>query len=216
MRGLRFRAVTLAPLLGVLVLTGCRGEADPTGEVEELRVEGASPDTLLLPRVQLERARSVATELGQDLAGLVFAAMEEQGVPAAVQVCSEVAQERTAGHGRDGVYVRRISDRLRNVRNAPDEAERRELERMHALEAEGVLPPEIIRLVDADGARHLHLLRPIRVQQGCLACHGQPEDISPEVRRILAERYPADRAVGYSEGELRGAFSVRVPVEATN
>jgi hypothetical protein len=203
---------TAVLLMVPLFLSGCRDDgAALRDEAEGLRVEGASPDTLLLPRAELERARSVATALGQDLAGMVFTTMEEQGVAAAVEVCSEVAQERTASHARDGVHVRRISDRLRNPRNAPDSLEMRELERMQALEAEGRLPAEIARLVGVGGERQLHLLRPIRMQPGCLACHGDPENIDPGVRRILAECYPEDRAVGYSEGQLRGAISVRVP-----
>ena len=204
-------------LLAPGLLTGCQEVDTPVAEeLEELRVEGATSDTLLLPRAELQMARETAAALGQDLAGLVFTTMEEQGVVAAVQVCSEVAQERTAVHGNDEVSVRRVSDRLRNPRNAPDDAERRELERMHALEADGRLPEEIVRIVRAGGDRQLHLLRPIRIQPGCLACHGEPEAIAPEVHRILAELYPDDRAIGYSAGQLRGAISVRVPFEQTD
>jgi hypothetical protein len=212
-----FRAVP-ALLVGAGLLGGCgvAGREPAVGtmpaEVEVVRVEGAGPDTLRLPRAELERARQTATALGQDLAGLVFATLQREGAPAAVRVCSEIAQERTAAHGGEGVYVRRVSDRLRNPLNAPDVAERRELERMHELAAAGSLPSEIVRVVDRGGERSLHLLRPIRIQPPCLACHGEPQGIAPEVRRILAERYPDDRAVGYAAGQLRGAISVRVPV----
>lgn len=34
------------------------------------------------------------------------------------------------------------------------------------------------------------------------------------VTAALRERYPADRATGYRVGDLRGAFSVRVPLAA--
>jgi hypothetical protein len=199
------------------LLGGCQEVETPVAdEVEELRVEGATSDTLLLPRAELQRARETATALGQDLAGLVFATLEEHGVAAAFQVCSEVAQERTAAHAREGVSVRRVSDRLRNPRNSPDDSERRELERMHALDAEGRLPEEIVRLARTDGERELHLLRPIRIQPGCLSCHGEPDAIAPEVHRLLAELYPDDRASGYSAGQLRGAISVRVPLGGTD
>jgi hypothetical protein len=202
-----------ALLLGIGLSGGCRTAGpEPATEVEVVRVEGPSPDTLRLPRAELERARRTADALGQDLAGLVFATLEQEGAQAAVRVCSEIAQERTAAHGGEGVYIRRVSDRLRNPRNAPDAAERRELERMHALATAGDLPSEVIRVVERGGERSLHLLRPIRIQPPCLACHGEPAAIAPEVRQILAERYPGDRAVGYAAGQLRGAISVRVPV----
>jgi hypothetical protein len=208
-------AIPLRVLLAVALAAGCQ-QQEPTPavieEVEELRAEGPGPDTLALPRAELEQARRTATALGQDLAGLVFATMQAEGPAAAVRVCSEVAQERTAAHAAEGVYVRRVSDRLRNPHNRPDDAEERELERMRTLDAAGELPPEIVRVVRRGAERSLHLLRPIRVQPGCLACHGDAGDIAPEVRQILADRYPEDRAVGYAAGDLRGAISVRVPV----
>jgi hypothetical protein len=202
-----------ALLLGIGLLGGCRAPGpEAAAEVEVVRVEGTSPDTVRLPRAELDQARRTANALGQELAGLVFATLEQDGAEAAVHVCSEVAQERTAAHGGAGVYVRRVSDRLRNPLNAPDAAERRELERMHELEAGGGPASEIVRVVERDGERSLHLLRPIRIQPPCLACHGAPAAIAPEVRQVLAERYPDDRAVGYTAGQLRGLISVRVPV----
>jgi hypothetical protein len=48
------------------------------------------------------------------------------------------------------------------------------------------------------------------VQERCLQCHGDPAKFTPEVRKILASRYPADMATGYKAGDLRGMLSVRV------
>ena len=42
----------------------------------------------------------------------------------------------------------------------------------------------------------------------CTACHGSPDQISPEVKAKLAELYPNDKAVNYKLGELRGAVVV--------
>jgi hypothetical protein len=58
--------------------------------------------------------------------------------------------------------------------------------------------------------RILRLLRPITIGKPCLACHGDPATIDPAVRKVLAGRYPHDQAVGYKEGDLRGAISVTV------
>jgi hypothetical protein len=93
------------------------------------RAERPGPDTLALPRTELEQARRTATALGQELVGLVFATTEAEGPAAAVRVCSEVAQERTAAHAGEGVYVDRATDRPRNPRNRLDAAEERELDR---------------------------------------------------------------------------------------
>jgi len=35
----------------------------------------------------------------------------------------------------------------------------------------------------------------------------------PAIRSILDARYPADAAIGYRAGDLRGVLSVRIPLE---
>jgi hypothetical protein len=202
----------LLPLTGALLLTGCEpGRQEPAREEAPVVVEAVEAGAV--PAADLERARQTATALSQDLAGLVFSTLEAQGPAAAVRVCSEVAEERTAAHAADGVYVRRVSERLRNPRNAPDAQEEAALREMRRLDAEGSLPPELLRVISRGDEQWLHLVRPIRVQQPCLTCHGPVEAIPGDVRQILAERYPDDQATGYAAGDLRGAVSVRVPMQ---
>gem|GEM_PF-6275268 len=52
--------------------------------------------------------------------------------------------------------------------------------------------------------------REIRAEAACLACHGTGDRLSPEARELLEDRYPRDRAVGFREGEVMGAVSIRV------
>ncbi|MEL6330462.1 MAG: DUF3365 domain-containing protein [Planctomycetota bacterium] len=63
----------------------------------------------------------------------------------------------------------------------------------------------------ADNAGRLGAITPIRLAASCLQCHGGPRDIAPPTRGALARRYPADRATGFTEGDLRGWFWVEVP-----
>ena len=55
------------------------------------------------------------------------------------------------------------------------------------------------------------VLRPIVQTQTCASCHGTLDELSPTVRRLIAERYPNDRATGFVEGEIRGWFWVEMP-----
>jgi predicted CXXCH cytochrome family protein len=55
---------------------------------------------------------------------------------------------------------------------------------------------------------------PIKVGLLCLSCHGPHDSLGPEVRAILDDRYPEDKAVNYSLGELRGVLRVFIPGEA--
>jgi hypothetical protein len=194
-----------------MVLAACAGpESDGAAEVEEARYEGAEIDVAELPAPELARARETADDLTRDLGGLLLSTMEAEGALAAVEVCSSVAQERTAAHARAGVDVRRVSSRIRNPLNAPDASEARELERLEGLARENRTPGEVVRLVRRGEERTLHYLRPIMVAAPCTACHGSPETIDPAVMAVIRESYPDDQATGYDVGDLRGAVSVRV------
>ena len=53
-------------------------------------------------------------------------------------------------------------------------------------------------------------MRPLVTGPLCLTCHGPVERIPPPVRQLLAQRYPGDRATGFTAGSVRGAVSVRI------
>ena len=55
------------------------------------------------------------------------------------------------------------------------------------------------------------VLRPIVERPMCAGCHGPAEQLHPAVKLALTERYPADRAVGFVDGEIRGWFWVEMP-----
>jgi len=58
-------------------------------------------------------------------------------------------------------------------------------------------------------------MRPIFIAAPvCLQCHGEPAKLAPGVAEALKELYPDDQATGYSLGDLRGAISIRIPLEA--
>ncbi len=57
-----------------------------------------------------------------------------------------------------------------------------------------------------------HYVRLLRVEKGCLQCHGGPADIPPDVAAAIAEKYPEDKAAGYAEGDIRGAIWGSIPV----
>ncbi|NNL66900.1 MAG: DUF3365 domain-containing protein, partial [Myxococcales bacterium] len=115
---------------------------------------------------------------------------------------------------RDGLEVRRTSERNRNPHNAPDDWESAGLTRFERGLASGSPVAEIHEVDEARG--ELRYLRPILTGAQCLQCHGAEETLAPEVRERIAERYPDDRATGFAAGDLRGAFSVRVRMSPSN
>jgi hypothetical protein len=162
-------------------------------------------------------ARAVADSLGDELMGLLGAALAQGGPALAIHICADSAQVRTLRHWKNGVYIRRVTNRVRNVDDTPDALERQLLDSLEEAGRRQQLPQELIRVIRApDGSHELQYLRPMLVDERCLPCHGDPAGFDPEVRAALARRYPEDRATGYAVGDLRGAVSVRVPLRPSS
>lgn len=153
-----------------------------------------------------DRAEAVArTEKARDalVTGLMaelMAAIQEGGPARGIGVCSERAPRIAATTGEEhGLRIGRSSFKLRNPRNeapawaGPAIAARSEKPRFFARGDEGFAA-----------------LYPIFVAKPCLACHGPAEALAPEIRQALAEKYPADQATGFAEGDLRGWFWVEI------
>ena len=105
----------------------------------------------------------------------------------------------------DGTAVGRTSDRLRSPTNAP---------RPWAaalVKAHAGRPARSVEGFAVDLGEKVGVLRPIAQRAMCAGCHGPTERVSPGVKAVLAMRYPADRAVGFTEGEIRGWFWVEMP-----
>lgn len=172
----------------------------------------STADTARLDTAAVARARTAAGALGKELQSRLLAALDLGGASHAITYCADSAQALTARHARAGVYVRRVSLRVRNPANRPDAIEERQLRYLDSLHRAGALPVELVRLRSAANGRHVvEYARPIIVQPGCLACHGDRQQLAPGVRELLATRYPSDQATGYRVGDLRGMISVRVP-----
>lgn len=163
-----------------------------------------------IPPEALAKARQAADALTGELIATLGRELGAGGPVGAVRVCSEMAPEIAASHSGEGVSVRRVTLKVRNPQDTPDEYERGALLDLEARHADGALPEEMAEVVTDDTGSKLRYLRPLVVKSPCLSCHGDVESMDPELRSILEERYPDDQAVGYEEGDLRGAVSVTV------
>ena len=43
----------------------------------------------------------------------------------------------------------------------------------------------------------------------CLKCHGSSAEIESKTLALINEKYPDDKAVGYSQGDLRGMWKIK-------
>jgi hypothetical protein len=154
---------------------------------------------------RLAESRQIVSEFQRRLKGELMAAVESGGMAGAIGVCSDVAPAIASELSREhGARVRRTSTKVRNAANLPDEFERAALRRFEKeRDAEG----EEFEVDDDGRARYL---RAIPAQGLCLGCHGT--EIPAAVIEKLDQKYPHDRARGYVQGDIRGAFSILWPV----
>jgi hypothetical protein len=104
----------------------------------------------------------------------------------------------------EGIAAGRTSDRLRNPMNRPRAWAAPILDA-----TAGVLARDIEGFA-VDLADKVGVMRPIVETRMCASCHGRAETMEPAVRRALTLRYPTDRAIGFTEGEIRGWYWVEV------
>jgi hypothetical protein len=158
-------------------------------------------------------ARKVSNQLAEKVRGLLLQEIGKGGFSSAVRVCSELAQEMTLQfNARTGHHVRRVSLKYRNPKNVPDAYEQRKLEEFNILNQKKELSNEYSEVVEEQGKKYLRYLKPLIVAPLCITCHGSKENIPQEVKTILAERYPDDRAIGFLVGDVRGAITVKILV----
>jgi hypothetical protein len=161
---------------------------------------------------RMEEARSAASDFGARLLAELQKAMAEGGPVNAIGVCNTIAPEIAAEKSAAAqMSVGRTSLKLRQPKNAPDAWELRQLENFEARKAAGDNPAaiEVGEFMEKDGKPVFRYMKAIPTGPICLNCHGA--QLAPEVAAKLHALYPEDRATGFTQGDLRGAFTITAP-----
>jgi hypothetical protein len=156
------------------------------------------------PRVA--QSRSLSGQLASELSSALQAAIKEGGPVSAIAVCQQQAPRIAERLSKaSGAVVSRTGLKVRNPGNAPQPWQREVLKRFEQRRAAGeeIASLEHFEPAANGGARYM---KAIGMQPLCALCHG--EQITPEIKAALRQRYPQDAATGFRPGELRGAFSV--------
>lgn len=163
-----------------------------------------------VPDPAVEGPKIIAEAFGR-LGGALSEAISKSGPAGALGVCSErapqIAKDVAAAHG---VTLRRATHKPRNPKNTADEAEKAALEAFMAALARKESPKPVV-ITNKDGSRSF--IAPIMLGNPlCLQCHGTPQkDIAPETLTAIQNLYPADKAVGFRLGDLRGLWRITFP-----
>lgn len=151
----------------------------------------------------VERAAEARQAMAGALMSRLLTTMEADGAAAAIEICAVEAPAIAERIGREhGLQIGRTAHRLRNPANQPPDWAVPLVE--HRVEESRVL---------AGPGGRVGVWSPIHVAGPCLSCHGPSDALAPGVAEVLSQRYPADQATGFAEGELRGGFWVELGEE---
>jgi hypothetical protein len=174
---------------------------------------GNSEDTMAARK---EAAQKTAQGFMQELVSALKKEMAAAGPAGAVSVCSDLAPTIAGRISREtGWRVTRVGTRVRNpLLGMPDAWEQRVLIDFEKRAARGndIDKMSYSEVVSEPSGKFFRFMKAVAVKAQCLVCHGSGEQIAPQIRAILKERYPRDGAINYKVGDLRGAISIKEPL----
>lgn len=167
---------------------------------------------------QREKAAGlVAQDFVKQLGGHLKNEMKTNGPEKAIKVCKDVAPQIASQLSvENGWKVARVTTKVRNpLMGMADQWERKVLADFEAKAGKGESYESMSEtaVVDEDGKFYFRYMKPLVIKPVCLTCHGGDEQLPATVKNGLQEAYPFDQAKGYKEGDLRGAVSIKQPMD---
>lgn len=163
---------------------------------------------------EVQANRALVKQFAGTLLKALQQALDQGGAVEGIAIChkqaGEIAEKLAAEHG---ILVGRTSLKVRNPQNAPDAWELAVLKQFEARKAQGEALEKLefsAVIPDDQGKETFRYMKAIPTAKLCLTCHG--EQIPEAVDTKLKELYPEDKARGFKEGDLRGAFTLAKPL----
>ena len=164
---------------------------------------------------EVAESKKIVGEFMKTLLSELKTAISKGGYENAIDICSQKAMKITEDLSKKyGVYLKRTTEKYRNLKNKPDEYELSILRKLEKLHREGKLPSEYYEKLTENGKSLLVYVKPLIVKPFCLGCHGK--NISEGVKKKLREIYPNDKATGYSSGDFRGIIILKKEIKNKN
>ncbi len=152
-----------------------------------------------------KEAKYIVQQFGGALKPQLKKALTEGGVERAMKVCSvkapEIAKKLSE---KTNWQVKRVSLKTRNSNAEPDVWERSVLMQFDKRQLLGEPAKKLVKAEIVNN--EFRFMKAQGVAPLCLTCHGAK--LSNETKKLLNEYYPNDKATGYSQGQVRGAFSL--------
>ncbi|EIJ44146.1 Protein of unknown function (DUF3365) [Beggiatoa alba B18LD] len=155
--------------------------------------------------------RHMTKQLGGTLLKTLQTTMQTEGAVNAIAVCREQAPVIAKGIAEENhLSIKRVSLKNRNPHNglSADTQEASVLQNFAERQAKGEDLTQVDKLtvIDVNGQPYYQFMKAIPTGTVCLTCHGANVDAA--LYSKIKEYYPDDKAIGFKEGELRGAFVI--------
>ena len=163
-------------------------------------------------RKLMVQGQKITRDLQKTIGMALTNALNEGGVQNALKVCKASALPMTDSLANiNGVKVRRLSSKVRNPINRPTPREETIITDFENLIQRNIKPKA--KLISASDGNHLYY--PIIISNPlCLRCHGKPNtEIQAQDFKLIQELYPADKAIDYRLGSLRGVWRISFPLD---
>ncbi|MBH88230.1 MAG: hypothetical protein CMJ12_03620 [Pelagibacterales bacterium] len=160
-----------------------------------------------------QKSKSAIKELSISLQKSLKSVLKESGPIVAIEYCNIAALAITSDTSNfNKISIKRTSLKLRNKSNKPDKWE---IDVLNSFEKRKNSGEEISTLnyqniYTENNEIFYRYMKAIPTVKACLTCHGSNRN--PKVVIKLSELYPDDSAYNYVIGEIRGAFSVKIPI----
>jgi hypothetical protein len=194
-------SIPFVSIVSIFIFVGCTEPEPPKVKKNVQYVSGADEVTYI------KLGKEITDSVGIQLKNNLMKAMQEGGPVEAVRFCNTKALSLTDSYSlKYNTEVKRVSDRNRNVANAPTEQEQLVIDDYRQLIKDGKpLSPKVA--IDGDGRKNFYA--PIVTGGMCLTCHGDEKNMQPELVQAIDSLYPNDAAKGFKVDELRGIWSVK-------
>lgn len=150
---------------------------------------------------------SIANASQKAFVGALMKAINEKGTAGAVSFCNVHAFPIADSLSKHyNCTIQRISDRYRNPADKPDIADSVVIADYQAQKTVGATLTT--RLSEQEN--QVIYYKPIMIgMPACLKCHGDTNtDIDMPTVAAIRNKYPADLATGYKQGDLRGIWKI--------
>ena len=154
-------------------------------------------------------ARTAVEAFSASLKSELQAALKNGSPIEALSVCHTRAPEITQRISSERqISLSRVSLKARNPSNEAIGWQKNVLEEFETAHQAGkaIQALEHSEIVEINGRQVFRYMKAIPTGKLCLTCHGS--NLSPVLHEKLGELYPLDKATGFREGDIRGAFVV--------